>query len=266
MSFNPPPSAARGGQTPASQPSARVFKNPPGAHAQDEEQRRKRRLMLLWLIAGLLAAGTLGYGLMNRNKGVNPGAIAAGGAAAPSGGGGVVVGEPIIAGPMEEARQVASATPRQTRATVKPKAGPRQTPVREDRAAGHPPPPSDPTQELVFDPPGAGEAPLLALLDDGNNDPLGGGGGGGGSPQDGPGIPGGDDNFARRASPSNTFSPGIINGGGGNGGNGNTGGNGNGNGNSGGNTSPIPEPETYAMMLAGLAVIGWQARRRKRQR
>jgi hypothetical protein len=28
--------------------------------------------------------------------------------------------------------------------------------------------------------------------------------------------------------------------------------------------SPIPEPETYALMLAGLAVAGGIARRRKR--
>jgi hypothetical protein len=28
-------------------------------------------------------------------------------------------------------------------------------------------------------------------------------------------------------------------------------------------TSPVPEPETYAMLLAGLGVIGWMARRRK---
>lgn len=27
--------------------------------------------------------------------------------------------------------------------------------------------------------------------------------------------------------------------------------------------SPIPEPETYAMLLAGLALLGWHARRRK---
>jgi hypothetical protein len=30
-----------------------------------------------------------------------------------------------------------------------------------------------------------------------------------------------------------------------------------------GNVSPIPEPETYALMLAGLAVVGAAARRRK---
>jgi hypothetical protein len=28
-------------------------------------------------------------------------------------------------------------------------------------------------------------------------------------------------------------------------------------------TTPIPEPETYALMLAGLGVVGWVARRRK---
>ena len=28
--------------------------------------------------------------------------------------------------------------------------------------------------------------------------------------------------------------------------------------------SPVPEPETYAFMLAGLAVTGWLARRRNR--
>jgi hypothetical protein len=30
--------------------------------------------------------------------------------------------------------------------------------------------------------------------------------------------------------------------------------------------APIPEPETYALMLAGLGAIGWVARRRKLQR
>jgi hypothetical protein len=29
-------------------------------------------------------------------------------------------------------------------------------------------------------------------------------------------------------------------------------------------TSPVPEPETYALFLAGLAAIGWTARRRRR--
>jgi hypothetical protein len=29
-------------------------------------------------------------------------------------------------------------------------------------------------------------------------------------------------------------------------------------------TSPIPEPETYALFLAGLAAVGWTARRRRR--
>jgi PEP-CTERM motif len=28
-------------------------------------------------------------------------------------------------------------------------------------------------------------------------------------------------------------------------------------------TAPVPEPETYALMLAGLGVLGWTARRRK---
>ena len=28
-------------------------------------------------------------------------------------------------------------------------------------------------------------------------------------------------------------------------------------------TAAIPEPETYAMLLAGLGLLGWQARRRK---
>ncbi|HEY4373637.1 MAG TPA: SdiA-regulated domain-containing protein [Burkholderiales bacterium] len=32
-----------------------------------------------------------------------------------------------------------------------------------------------------------------------------------------------------------------------------------------GSTAPIPEPETYALMLAGLAVLGFAARRRKQQ-
>lgn len=31
----------------------------------------------------------------------------------------------------------------------------------------------------------------------------------------------------------------------------------------GGSVAPIPEPETYAMLLAGLGLIGWVARRRK---
>ena len=30
--------------------------------------------------------------------------------------------------------------------------------------------------------------------------------------------------------------------------------------------APIPEPETYAMMLAGLGLMGFVARRRKQQR
>jgi hypothetical protein len=30
-----------------------------------------------------------------------------------------------------------------------------------------------------------------------------------------------------------------------------------------GSTAPIPEPETYAMLLAGLGLLGWYARRRK---
>lgn len=29
-------------------------------------------------------------------------------------------------------------------------------------------------------------------------------------------------------------------------------------------TSPVPEPETYAMLLGGLGLVGWMARRRKR--
>jgi hypothetical protein len=29
------------------------------------------------------------------------------------------------------------------------------------------------------------------------------------------------------------------------------------------NVAAVPEPETYAMLLAGLAVVGWAARRRK---
>lgn len=262
MSFTPPNPAGNSGSAPSNKATARVFKTPAGVHSQDEEQRRKRRLMLLWLIAGLLAAGTLGYGLMNRNKGISPGPIAAGGGAAPAGGGGVLVGEPVVAGPVEQTRQVAAATPRQTRQAVKPKT-PRETPVREDRTASHKPPPSEPQEELTFDPPAAGETPLLALLEDGNNDPLG-GGGGTDTPQDSPTGIGGDDNFARRAGLPNSGTPGTINGG--TPGGGNTGGGGNGGGGGGSNVTPIPEPETYAMMLAGLAVIGWQARRRKKQR
>ena len=30
------------------------------------------------------------------------------------------------------------------------------------------------------------------------------------------------------------------------------------------NVAAVPEPETYAMLLAGLGAIGWAARRRKR--
>ncbi len=29
-----------------------------------------------------------------------------------------------------------------------------------------------------------------------------------------------------------------------------------------GNTAPVPEPEAYAMMLSGLAVLGWVSMRR----
>jgi hypothetical protein len=28
--------------------------------------------------------------------------------------------------------------------------------------------------------------------------------------------------------------------------------------------NPVPEPETYALMLAGLAAMGWATRRRRR--
>lgn len=35
---------------------------------------------------------------------------------------------------------------------------------------------------------------------------------------------------------------------------------------SGGVTSPVPEPETYAMLMAGLGVMGAVARRRKAKR
>ena len=31
-----------------------------------------------------------------------------------------------------------------------------------------------------------------------------------------------------------------------------------------GGTPPIPEPETYALMLAGLGLMGWMVRRRQR--
>jgi hypothetical protein len=31
-------------------------------------------------------------------------------------------------------------------------------------------------------------------------------------------------------------------------------------------TTPVPEPETYALMMAGLAFVGWASRRRQRQR
>ena len=31
-------------------------------------------------------------------------------------------------------------------------------------------------------------------------------------------------------------------------------------------TAPIPEPETYALMLAGLGVVAWMRRRNERQR
>ncbi len=30
--------------------------------------------------------------------------------------------------------------------------------------------------------------------------------------------------------------------------------------------APIPEPETYALMLGGLAALGWMGRRRKQRR
>ncbi|RZS52351.1 PEP-CTERM sorting domain-containing protein [Sphaerotilus mobilis] len=257
MSFTPPNPAGNSGSAPSTNTSARVFKNPTGAQAQDEEQRRKRRLMLLWLIAGMLAAGTLGYGLMNRNKGISPGPIAASGAA-PAGGGGVQAGTPVIAGPAEQVNQVVAAAPRQVRPAVKPAVRKREAPVREDRAAGIKPPPVDPNEELVFDPPAAGEPQVFAQLDDGNNDPLGGGGGDASPPGTGLDLDGGE-GFARRAALPNTGTGGPINSGGGGGG---------GNGGGGGTTgpvTPVPEPETYAMMLAGLAVIGWQARRRKRR-
>jgi hypothetical protein len=32
-----------------------------------------------------------------------------------------------------------------------------------------------------------------------------------------------------------------------------------------GNLAPVPEPETYAMMLAGLGLLGLTARRRRRK-
>jgi hypothetical protein len=31
------------------------------------------------------------------------------------------------------------------------------------------------------------------------------------------------------------------------------------------NTSPVPEPETYGMMLSGLGILGFIARRKKKQ-
>lgn len=34
----------------------------------------------------------------------------------------------------------------------------------------------------------------------------------------------------------------------------------------GGDVSPVPEPETYAMLLAGLGMLGWHARRRKQKK
>jgi hypothetical protein len=30
----------------------------------------------------------------------------------------------------------------------------------------------------------------------------------------------------------------------------------------GGSLAPVPEPETWALMLAGLGLVGWAARRR----
>ena len=32
-----------------------------------------------------------------------------------------------------------------------------------------------------------------------------------------------------------------------------------------GTLAPVPEPETYAMMLAGLGMLGFMARRRRKQ-
>jgi hypothetical protein len=74
------------------------------------------------------------------------------------------------------------------------------------------------------------------------------GGGGGADPKGGPGNSGPGGNF-----------PGVIGGGGGGGG---SGGNPNNPQDSAPIATPVPEPETYAMLLMGLGAVGWVAKRR----
>ncbi|MDP4302629.1 PEPxxWA-CTERM sorting domain-containing protein [Leptothrix discophora] len=245
---------------------ARVFQTPLGLAGQEERERRKRRLMLFWLLAGLLAAGTLGYGLMKRSHGVGAGPVASGGAVggAVSGGGGAGLGAPLVQGPAGQEPVVAQAAPRAVRAAAPRPARDAQAPARQDRVAGRQPPPQEDPGELVIDPPGAGAPQVFAQLDEGSSGPVT-DGGGFGSPT--PLDLDGNDGFARRAQTTPTGITGPIGGLGGGGSTPNPPGTPN------TPTTPttqpaapvtaVPEPETWALMLAGLTVVGWQARRRR---